>query len=61
MSVNVSVADQFGVPIVSAHTAVPWLARLPYPLRTVVRRWRSPITMVVGVGIALALGMTMLG
>jgi ABC-type lipoprotein release transport system permease subunit len=38
-----------------------WLAGLPYPVRTVLRRWREMIGMIIGVGIALGIGMTMLG
>ena len=34
--------------------------RLPYPLRNVLRRWRGALGMMVGVGIALGLSMTML-
>ena len=35
--------------------------RLPYPLRTLLRRWRGMLGMVLGVGIALGIGMAMLG
>jgi ABC-type antimicrobial peptide transport system permease subunit len=39
----------------------PGLAlRLPYPVRNVLRRWRGTIGMMIGVGIALGLSMTML-
>src|SRR5690242_1713456 len=37
------------------------LARLPYPVRTVLRRWPGMIGMMLGVGIALGVGLTMLG
>src|SRR5919201_4709900 len=40
--------------------AIEWLLRLPYPLRNAVRRWRSMLGMIVGVGIALSIGMTLL-
>ena len=40
---------------------VPWLLRLPYPVRTVLRRWRGLVGMVIGVGIALGIGMLFLG
>lgn len=40
--------------------AVPLLLRLPYPLRNMARRWRGMLGMVVGVGIALSIGMTIL-
>jgi ABC-type lipoprotein release transport system permease subunit len=34
--------------------------RLPYPVRNVLRRWRGTLGMMVGVGIALSVAMTML-
>ena len=37
-----------------------WMLRLPYPARNIARRWRSLVGMVVGVGIALSIGMTLL-
>jgi putative ABC transport system permease protein len=40
--------------------AVPWLLRLPYPVRNMLRRWRGLLGMMVGVGIALSIGMTIL-
>src|ERR687886_354753 len=39
---------------------VGWLLRLPYPLRNALGRWRSLVSMVLGVGIALSIGMTLL-
>lgn len=33
---------------------------LPFPIRTILRRWRGMVGMVVGVGIALGLGMTLM-
>lgn len=39
---------------------VAWLLRLPYAVRNVVRRWRGLLGMMLGVGIALGIGMTML-
>jgi ABC-type lipoprotein release transport system permease subunit len=38
-----------------------WTLRLPYPLRNTLRRWRGVLGMVLGVGIALGIGMTLLG
>src|SRR5205823_14176730 len=35
--------------------------RLPYPIRNALGRWRALISMMVGVGIALSIGMTILG
>jgi len=37
------------------------LAQLPYPVRDALRRWRSMLGMVAGVGLALGIGMVMLG
>jgi ABC-type antimicrobial peptide transport system permease subunit len=39
---------------------VSWLLRLPYPLRNAVRRWRGLLAMILGVGFALSIGMTIL-
>lgn len=36
------------------------LLRLPYPVRNVLRRWRGTVGMMIGVGIALGVAMTML-
>ena len=40
---------------------VGWLLRLPYPLRNALGRWRTLLSMMLGVGIALSIGMTILG
>lgn len=37
-----------------------WDVGLPYPVRDAVRRWRGMLGMMLGVGIALGMGMTML-
>jgi ABC-type lipoprotein release transport system permease subunit len=37
------------------------LMTLPFPVRSVLRRWRGMVGMVLGVGIALGVGMTLLG
>jgi hypothetical protein len=42
-----------------AHPRIPWLLRLSYPTRTMLRRWRGMLGMVIGVGIALSIAMTM--
>jgi ABC-type antimicrobial peptide transport system permease subunit len=48
-------------PIGARHsTQVTWLLRLPYPVRNAFGRWRSLVSMIVGVGIALSIGMTLL-
>ncbi|HEX8969333.1 MAG TPA: ABC transporter permease [Chloroflexota bacterium] len=39
---------------------VGWFIRLPYPLRNALGRWRTLTSMIVGVGIALSIGMTLL-
>ncbi|MBI4491300.1 MAG: ABC transporter permease [Chloroflexi bacterium] len=44
----------------SAVYTVTWLLRLPYPARNMLRRWRGMLGMMVGVGIALGIGMTLL-
>ena len=38
-----------------------WQQKLPFPARNVLRRWRQLIGVMVGVGIALGVAMTMLG
>jgi ABC-type antimicrobial peptide transport system permease subunit len=40
---------------------VGWSDRLPYPIRDTLRRWREMVGMILGVGIALGIGMTFLG
>jgi ABC-type lipoprotein release transport system permease subunit len=40
---------------------VKWTDQLPYPIRDTLRRWREMTGMVLGVGIALGIGMTFLG
>ena len=40
--------------------AVPWLLTVPFPLRNMLRRWRGMLGMIVGVGIALSIVMTLL-
>ena len=39
---------------------ISWLLRLPYPLRNAFGRWRSLLSMILGVGLALSIGMTIL-
>src|SRR5919108_2476388 len=41
--------------------ALGWTMRLPYPLRNALGRWRTLLSMILGVGIALSIGMTILG
>lgn len=45
---------------VTQTTQLGWLPRLPYPLRNALGRWRTLVSMVLGVGIALSIGMTLL-
>ena len=47
-------------PSVSGAHPNGWALRLPYPLRNAVSRWRALLSMIVGVGIALSIGMTIL-
>src|SRR5919204_4799011 len=42
-------------------TRVGWLRGLPYPVRNALGRWRTLLSMILGVGIALSIGMTILG
>src|SRR5260370_34429144 len=49
------------IPIAVRQTIhVGWLLRLPYPLRNALGRWRALLSMILGVGIALSIGMTLL-
>ncbi len=50
-----------GQGAVAAPPRIGWLLRVPYPYRTVARRWRGLIGMVIGVGISLGIGMLFLG
>ncbi len=43
-----------------ARQPVTWVLRLPYPVRNVLRRWRGFVGMILGVGIALGVTMTLL-
>lgn len=45
---------------VSAPYRAGWVSGLPYAVRNVVLRWRGMLGMIIGVGIALSIGMTML-
>ena len=47
-------------PPVATGYAVSVFQRLPYPIRNVLRRWRGTLGMMLGVGIALGVAMTML-
>src|SRR5690348_8971121 len=51
-------AGQIAVP--SRAQPIGWLLRLPYPLRNALGRWRTLLSMVLGVGLALSIGMTIL-
>jgi ABC-type lipoprotein release transport system permease subunit len=57
---NATIRDLDAVPTVPP-VPVSWLLKLPYPVRTVIRRWRGLTGMVIGVGIALGIGMLFLG
>ena len=45
---------------IAAPQPVTWRVRLPYPVRNAVGRWRTMLSMILGVGIALSVGMTIL-
>jgi lipoprotein-releasing system permease protein len=58
---NASAVVAIEAPIaVRQSLRVGWLLRLPYPLRNALGRWRSLGSMILGVGIALSIGMTLL-
>lgn len=42
-------------------STIPWTWNLPYPARSVLARWPGLLAMMLGVGIALGVGMMMLG
>src|SRR5215813_13479113 len=50
-----------GTSVTPEQTRLPRLLALPFPVRTVVRRWRGMVGMIIGVGVALGLVMTMMG
>lgn len=56
----VSLVGAIGIGDSVPGATVPWLLRLPYPVRNLLRRWRGMLGMVIGVGIALSIGMTLL-
>jgi putative ABC transport system permease protein len=60
-TVSVNAAAEQLAAVVPPDYSISWTARLPFALRTVLRRWRSLIAMVIGVSIGLGIGMTMLG
>jgi lipoprotein-releasing system permease protein len=51
-------AGQAAVP--SRTQSIGWLLQLPYPLRNALGRWRTLLSMILGVGLALSIGMTIL-
>ena len=56
---NASAVVAIEAPIAARQSIqVGWLLRLPYPLRNALGRWRTLVSMVLGVGIALSIGMT---
>src|SRR5436190_22442855 len=55
-----STAERLAVPR-SGELTTPLRLRLPYPLRNALGRWRALLSMMLGVGIALSIGMTILG
>ena len=58
---NASAVVAIEAPIAARQSVhIGWLLRLPYPLRNALGRWRTLVSMVLGVGIALSIGMTLL-
>ncbi len=54
-------AERLPVTLARGNTTPPLRLRLPYPIRNALGRWRALISMMLGVGIALSIGMTILG
>ena len=52
--------EQIEAPPAAPGYTIGAAQRLPYPVRNVLRRWRGTLGMMVGVGIALSVAMTML-
>jgi ABC-type lipoprotein release transport system permease subunit len=57
MHVEVDLA-RLAIPAPVAYR-LTWLLALPFPVRNMLRRWRSMVGMMIGVGIALAIAMTL--
>jgi lipoprotein-releasing system permease protein len=55
-----STSAAMALPSSSEHIGRAWAGRLPYPVRNVLGRGRTLLSMVVGVGVALSIGMTIL-
>jgi ABC-type antimicrobial peptide transport system permease subunit len=56
-----STAEAPPIAVRAEREAPPLRLRLPYPIRNAIGRWRALISMMLGVGIALSIGMTILG
>jgi len=56
-----STAEAPSIGLAAEPAAEDLRLRLPYPIRNALGRWRALITMMIGVGIALSIGMTILG
>lgn len=56
-----SIADTGRIRSVRKRVTPALGLRLPYPIRNALGRWRALISMMLGVGIALSIGMTVLG
>ncbi len=48
-------------PVSAEPSEWPWLLTFPFPIRNAVRRWRSMVGMIIGVGLALGMVLTMMG
>lgn len=55
-----TVAVAAGSPAGSQDVPGGWVLGLPYPVRNALRRWRDLVGMMIGVGIAISIGMTLL-
>src|SRR4051795_11699356 len=56
-----STAERLPVTLERERPSASLRLRLPYPLRNALGRWRALLSMMLGVGIALSIGMTILG
>jgi ABC-type antimicrobial peptide transport system permease subunit len=45
----------------SRQSRLPALLRLPFPIRTIVRRWRGVLSILIGLSVALGLVLTLMG
>ena len=60
MSAHTAEPPGYAAAPATAPYRAPWLLRLPFPVRNMLRRWRGMLGMMVGVGISLGIVMTIL-